>query len=43
MNEVYETETFSKIYEASEKSEQEWVEKMKDQMAENRRLDCARC
>ncbi len=38
MNEVYETETFSKIYEASEKSEQEWVEKMKDQIAENLRV-----
>ncbi len=35
MNEVYETNTFSKIYEASEKSEQNWIEKMKDQIAEN--------
>ncbi len=38
MNEVYETETFSKIYEASEKSEQDWIEKIKDQIAENLRV-----
>ncbi|MBI4139781.1 hypothetical protein HY483_02355 [Candidatus Woesearchaeota archaeon] len=35
MNEVYVTETFSKIYDASEKSEREWIKKMKDQISEN--------
>lgn len=38
MNDVYETETFSRIYVASEKSEQEWIEKMKDQISENLRV-----
>ena len=38
MNEVYETDTFSRIFEASEKSEKEWIEKMKDQIAENLRV-----
>ncbi|MBI2147631.1 hypothetical protein HYU19_04095 [Candidatus Woesearchaeota archaeon] len=32
MNEVIETETFSKVYEASEKKEQQWIDKMKDQL-----------
>lgn len=35
MNEVYETETFSKLYSASEKKEQEWINKMKDQLAQS--------
>lgn len=35
MNEVLETETFSKIYETSEKVEQEWMDKIKDQLEEN--------
>lgn len=38
MNQVYETETFSKLYDAAEKREQEWIEKMKDQLAENLRV-----
>ncbi len=35
MNEVYETDTFSKLYEALENREKEWIEKMKDQLALN--------
>ena len=35
MNQIYETETFSRIYEASEKKEQEWIDKVKDQLVEN--------
>ena len=35
MNEVYETATFTKIKEACEKKEQEWIEKMKDQLKDN--------
>ena len=35
MNEVYETETFSEIYFTLEKKEQEWIEKIKEQLAEN--------
>ena len=35
MNTVYETETFSKLYYAAEKLEQEWIDKIKDQLAEN--------
>jgi len=35
MNEVYETTTFTKIKEACEKKEQEWIEKMKDQLKDN--------
>jgi mRNA-degrading endonuclease RelE of RelBE toxin-antitoxin system len=38
MNSVYETETFSKLYEAAEKREQEWIEKIKDQLTENLRV-----
>jgi len=30
MNEVYETEAFSRLYDASEKVEQQWIEKIKD-------------
>ena len=32
---VYETETFSRLYEAMEKSEQEWVNSIKLQLKEN--------
>ena len=32
---VYETETFSKLYEVMEKIEQEWVDKIKHQLTEN--------
>ena len=35
MNEVYETEPFSEVYAALEKKEQEWIEKIKTQLAEN--------
>ncbi len=35
MNEVYETETFSQLYEACEKIERGWIDKMKDQLREN--------
>jgi len=35
MNEIFETDTFSKEYNASERVEQEWIEKIKDQLAEN--------
>ena len=35
MNLVLETETFSKLIEASEKNEQIWIEKMKTQLKEN--------
>ena len=35
MNQVFETETFTKVYDASEKSEQEWIKKIKDQLVEN--------
>ncbi len=35
MNQVFETETFSKLYEASEKREQIWIDKMRDQISEN--------
>ena len=38
MNSVYETETFSKLYDAAERVEQEWIEKIKDQLAENLRV-----
>ncbi|MEK6921921.1 MAG: hypothetical protein AABX82_08580, partial [Nanoarchaeota archaeon] len=37
MNKVYETETFSKLYAAAEKSEQEWIEKIKDHLEQNLR------
>ena len=33
--EIYETETFSKLYEAMERVEQEWVNKIKAQLVEN--------
>ena len=32
---IYETETFSKLYDVMEKVEQEWVEKIKQQLIEN--------
>lgn len=35
MYQIYETETFSKLYEAMEKAEQEWVDKIKQQLIEN--------
>ena|SRR3989338_46376 len=35
MNEVYETEPFSEIYFTLEKKEQEWIEKIKEQLSEN--------
>ena len=38
MNEVHETETFSKLYDAAEKSEQDWIDKIKDQLEQNLRI-----
>lgn len=35
MNSVYETDVFTKAYEASEKSEQLWIDRIKEQLAEN--------
>lgn len=35
MNEVYETEAFSKVVSAVETAELQWIEKMKDQLKEN--------
>ena len=35
MNEVYETETFSKLYLRLEKKEQDWIEKIKEQLMQN--------
>lgn len=35
MNEVFETEMFSKVYGSLEQREKEWVDKMKDQLAES--------
>ncbi len=35
MNEVFETEPFSEVYATLEKKEQEWIEKIKTQLAEN--------
>ena len=32
---IYESETFSKLYEVMEKVEQEWVDKIKQQLIEN--------
>lgn len=32
---IYETQTFSKLYEAMEKTEQEWTDKIKLQLTEN--------
>ncbi len=32
MNEVYETDTFTEIFESSDESEQEWINKIKDQL-----------
>jgi len=32
---IYETETFSKLYKAMEKAEQDWVDKIKQQLTEN--------
>lgn len=34
MNQVFETEVFSKIYEACEAREQDWIDKMKVQLSE---------
>ncbi len=38
MNEVYETDEFTKLYNASEKKEQEWIDKIKDQLLTNLRV-----
>tara|TARA_Y100000310_G_C20210522_1_gene591107 strand:- start:156 stop:452 length:297 start_codon:yes stop_codon:yes gene_type:complete len=35
MHEIFQTETFSKLCDASEKKEQIWIEKIKDQLMEN--------
>jgi hypothetical protein len=35
---IYETETFTKLYEAMEKVEQEWVDKIKLQLVENHQV-----
>ena len=35
MNNVYETEIFSKLYLAWEKKERDWIDKIKDQLREN--------
>ena len=35
MNEVHETETFSKLYDACDPQERRWIDKMKDQLSEN--------
>lgn len=35
MNEVLETETFSKLVEVCDGTELQWIEKMKDQLAQN--------
>jgi mRNA-degrading endonuclease RelE of RelBE toxin-antitoxin system len=35
MNQVFETDTFSKFYDASDGTVQKWVEKVKDQLAES--------
>ena len=35
MNEVYETETFSKIYDSSDPQEKIWIDKVKNQISEN--------
>ncbi len=35
MNKIYETEAFGKIMNAAEKREQEWIEKIKDQLVSN--------
>jgi len=34
-NEVLETDTFLEVYDSFEKKEQEWIEKIKDQLKEN--------
>ncbi len=36
MNEIYETGTFTKLYYATEKAEQDWIEKIKDQLQQNK-------
>lgn len=38
MNNVYETDTFSKLYEACDSQEQKWIDKIKMQLAENLRV-----
>ncbi len=38
MNKVFETEAFSELYEICETSEQVWIDKMKDQLAQNLRV-----
>ncbi len=35
MNRVFETETFSRLYDTADKTIQNWVDKVKDQLAEN--------
>ena len=38
MNDIYETEIFSKLYDACEKKERDWINKIKDQLKENLRV-----
>jgi hypothetical protein len=38
MNEVYETEVFSKLYNACVRAEQRWIDKVKSQLTENLRI-----
>ncbi len=35
MNEIFETETFSKLYDASDARERQWIDKIKDSLREN--------
>ena len=38
MNQVFETETFSKLYDACDHQEQSWINKIKDQLVGNLRV-----
>ncbi len=38
MNQVFETETFTKLFDACDHSEQIWIDKMRDQLQENLRV-----
>lgn len=38
MNEVLEAEIFAKVYDQSEKAEQQWIDKMRDQLARDLRV-----
>jgi len=38
MNVVYESDTFSKLFDAAEKREQEWIDGIRDQLSENLRI-----